>query len=123
MRARDYYVYIMTGRCGLFYTGVTNDLVRRLLQHKAGLAGFTARYQLTRLVYYESTADIRDAIAREKQVKPWRREKKLWLIRQMNPLLLDLSHEILSQALAGGDVCERGDALRRSLHCAALRSG
>ena len=60
-------------------------------EHKLALSEFTARYQMTRLVYYECMPDIRDAIAREKQIKPWRREKKLTLIRRMNPKLLDLS--------------------------------
>lgn len=93
MKRRDYYVYIMTGGGGTFYTGVTNDLARRVQEHKTGLSEFTARYRLTRLVYFESTTDVREAINREKQIKPWRREKKLALIRRMNPRLLDLSLE------------------------------
>ena len=91
--AREYWVYIMTGRCGTFSTGVTNDLFRRVLEHKAGVSAFTERYKLDRLVYFESTPDIREAIAREKQVKPWRREKKLRIIRRLNPRLLDLAWE------------------------------
>ncbi len=90
---REYYVYIMTGRCGAFYVGVTNDLFRRVAEHRAGLCEFTVRYRLTRLVYFESTADIRSAIEREKQVKPWRREKKIRLIRILNPRFRDLSAE------------------------------
>ncbi len=88
---RQFYVYLMTNRSGMFYTGVTNDLIRRVREHKLGLSEFTARYKMTRLVYYECMPDIRDAIAREKQIKSWRREKKLTLIRQSNPKLLDLS--------------------------------
>ena len=102
MNERLYWVYIMTGRCGLFYTGVTNDLVRRVLEHKAGLSEFTARYKLTRLVYHESTPDVREAIAREKQIKPWRREKKPRLIRQVNPRMLDLA-EGWERAVSQGD--------------------
>ena len=88
---REYYVYIMTGRSGTFYVGVTNDLERRVHEHKAGLSGFTSRYRLNRLVYYESTTDVGIAIAREKQLKPWRREKKIRLIKTLNPRFLDLS--------------------------------
>jgi putative endonuclease len=94
MSDRQYYVYIMTNRSGKFYVGVTNDVIRRIHEHKAGLSGFTSRYNMTRLLYYECTNDIRDAISREKQLKPWRREKKLALIRCTNPRLLDLSAEL-----------------------------
>jgi putative endonuclease len=90
---KEYWVYIMTGRCGTFCTGVTNDLFRRVIEHKRGESDFTARYRLDRLVYFESTPDVREAIAREKQIKPWRREKKLALIRQVNPRLIDLARE------------------------------
>jgi len=78
----------------MFYVGVTNNLLRRVYQHKTGLNGFTGRYNMNRLIYYEYTTDVRDAIRREKQLKPWRREKKLALIRRMNPKLLDLSAEL-----------------------------
>ncbi len=88
---RQYYVYIMTGRCGTFYVGVTNNLYRRVAEHKAGLCEFTARYRLNRLVYFESTNDVRAAIEREKQLKPWRREKKIRLIKMLNPRFLDLA--------------------------------
>ena len=84
MSDRQYYVYIMTNRSGTFYVGVTNDLIRRIHEHKAGLSGFTCRYNITRLLYYECTNDVRDAISGEKQLKPWRREK-LALIRRTNP--------------------------------------
>ncbi len=94
MSDRQYYTYIMANRSGMFYTGVTNDLLRRVKEHKDGLAEFTGRYRMNRLVYYESTIDVRDAIAREKQIKPWRREKKLALIRRMNPKLLDLTEKL-----------------------------
>ncbi len=89
----EYYVYMMTGGCGAFYVGVTNNLSRRVAEHKAGLCEFTARYRLTRLVYFESTTDVRSAIEREKQLKPWRREKKIRLVRTVNPRFRDLSAE------------------------------
>lgn len=88
---REYYVYIMTGSCGTFYVGVANNLFRRVSEHKGGLCKFTARYRLTRLVYFESTNDIWCALEREKQIKRWRREKKIRLIKKMNPRFLDLS--------------------------------
>jgi putative endonuclease len=102
--AKEYYVYIMSGRCDIFYTGVTNNIFRRVAEHKAGLCEFTGRYHLDRLVYFESTDDIWSALAREKQLKPWRREKKIRLIRTINPLFLDLSAEwppLEAGALAG----------------------
>ncbi len=89
---RDYYVYIMTNRSGTLYTGATNDLERRMHEHREKLvAGFTKQYSITRLVYYEVVPDVRDAIAREKQIKSWRRSKKLALIRGMNPQWRDLA--------------------------------
>jgi putative endonuclease len=85
---RVYHIYILCGASGVLYTGVTNDLECRVIQHKKKLVqGFTQRYDVTRLVYFEAFGDIRDAIAREKEVKGWRREKKVALIRQMNPKL------------------------------------
>jgi putative endonuclease len=74
------------------YTGVTNDLARRVYQHKQRLVpGFTSRYNITRLVYYEPFGDIRDAIVREKQIKGWLRAKKIALIESMNPEWNDLN--------------------------------
>ena len=91
---RQYYVYIMTGMSRTLYVGVTSNLERRLYEHKGSLApGFTAHYRLNRLVYYETTSDILSAIAREKQVKAWRRSKKMALIRTMNPEWRDLSED------------------------------
>jgi len=89
---RDYYVYIMASRSRTLYTAVTNDLTRRVGKHKLKLLpGFTDRYHIERLVYFEHTGDIRSAIRREKQIKGWVREKKLALIRSMNPGWRDLS--------------------------------
>ncbi len=81
----EYYVYILTNRSGTLYVGVTNDLLRRLYEHKHKLIpGFTKCYNIDRLVYYEHTPDVRAAIAREKQIKRWRREKKVVLIESKN---------------------------------------
>ncbi len=83
---RVYYVYIMASRSRVLYTGVTNDLARRVHEHKQGLIpGFTSKYRTTRLVYSEEFADIRDAIAREKVIKGWVRVRKTRLIEERNP--------------------------------------
>ena len=90
----EYYVYIMANRSGTIYVGVTNNLPRRLYEHKHHLVpGFTDRYNVDRLVYYETTPDVRAAIAREKQIKRWRREKKVALIESKNRDWKDLSAE------------------------------
>jgi putative endonuclease len=89
---KNYYVYILTNEARTLYIGVTNDLERRLYEHKNKLIeGFTKKYNLTKLVYYETTTDIRDAIAREKQLKGWLRIKKITLIEESNPGWDDLS--------------------------------
>lgn len=89
---RQYYVYILGNASGTLYVGVTRDLKRRVWQHKAKcVPGFTTRYRIDRLLYYECTSDVRSAIAREKQVKRWRREKKIRLIEAMNRDWHDLS--------------------------------
>src|ERR1700691_5695424 len=94
MRERYYYVYIMASRSGVLYTGITNSIRRRNAQHKEHkVPGFTACYRCTRLVYYEVFQWVQNAIAREKQIKPWRREKKVALIEQANPNWLDLSEQ------------------------------
>ena len=87
-----YHVYILTNSKGTLYTGVTNNLERRMYEHKHGLAdGFTRRYKVGRLLYYETSDDVRSAIGREKEIKGWRREKKLALIESANPSWVDLS--------------------------------
>ena len=89
---KTYYVYIMANIHGTLYTGVTSDLEKRVYDHKSKLtSGFTKRYNIDRLVYYEETVDIQEAIAREKQVKSWRRTKKIALIQSINPTWKDLS--------------------------------
>ena len=96
MVSKQYYVYILTNKSGTLYTGVTNNLVRRVFEHKnQQVDGFTKRYNLKYLVYYEVTDDVYAAIAREKQIKGWLRAKKLQLINSLNPAWKDLSEEFL----------------------------
>ena len=92
---RQYYVYILTNRKqGVLYTGVTNNLERRIYEHKNKLISvFTSKYNLTILVYFEATIDVSAAIAREKQIKGWLRNKKVALIESENPDWKDLSDE------------------------------
>ncbi len=91
---KTYYVYIMTNKSRTLYTGMTNSLERRVYEHKQKLVeGFTKRYNITQLVYYEAYGDVREAIAREKQIKDWRREKKISLIESLNPTWRDLSED------------------------------
>ena len=88
---RDYWVYILASKSRRTYIGVTNNLPRRLHQHRTGEVHTTARYRLFRLVYAESTSDVRAAIAREKQLKGWLRARKLALISSVNPAWDDSS--------------------------------
>jgi putative endonuclease len=89
---KNYFVYILSSSSRVLYTGITNSLERRAAQHKEkALPGFTQRYNTTRLVYFEVWGNARSAIAREKQIKAWRREKKSALIRQFNPRWEDLA--------------------------------
>ena len=89
---KEYYVYILANKRGVLYTGVTNDLERRVYEHKNKLVdGFTKRYNITQLVYFESTNDVTAAITREKQIKGLLRSKKVDLIKTTNPRLEDLS--------------------------------
>ena len=89
---KQYYVYIATNRSGTLYTGVTNDLLRRMDEHKRKLIpGFTSKYNINRLAYYEESTNINAAIGREKQIKGWIRQKKIDLIESINPNWDDLS--------------------------------
>ena len=92
----QYYVYLMTNRNNtVIYTGVTNDLKRRVYEHKEKLIdGFTKKYNITKLVYFESTNDIYSAIQREKQIKAGSRQKKIDLINSINKEWKDLYNEI-----------------------------
>ena len=89
---RQYFVYMMTNRSRTLYTGVTNDLERRVGQHRSKLVpGFTNKHNITQLVYWEAYNDVRDAIAREKEIKGWLRKKKIAMIESVNPQWDDLS--------------------------------
>jgi putative endonuclease len=88
----QYFVYIMANWAERLYIGMTNDLPRRVYEHQHGLSpGYTSKYHVTRLVYFEETGEVQAAIAREKQLKGWTRAKKLALIEQANPGWVDLS--------------------------------
>ena len=94
----EYYVYIMSSTSNYtIYTGVTNNLVRRVYEHRTGADpdGFTTKYVVKKLVYYESTHDVLSAIEREKQIKSWSRKKKNTLIAGINPAWRDLYPELL----------------------------
>jgi putative endonuclease len=92
---RQYFIYIMASVSGVLYIGVTNNLVRRVSEHKQGWArGFTRQFHVKKLVYFEETGDVRSAIEREKQLKKWRREKKVALIEVTNPYWKDLYDEL-----------------------------
>ena len=87
-----YFVYILSSPTGTLYTGMTNDLMRRMYEHQNKMVdGFTKKYNVIRLIYYEETGDVNQAIFREKQIKGWRRSKKLELVRSVNPTFRDLS--------------------------------
>jgi putative endonuclease len=90
---KKYYVYILTNRPNrVLYVGVTNNIKKRVLQHKQKVhEGFTKRYNVTKLIHYEETEDVRSAIIREKEIKGWLREKKMKLIKDSNPEFEDLS--------------------------------
>ena len=89
---RTFWVYILGSRSGTLYVGVTNDLERRLAEHRMGLTGgFTSRYEVNRLLYFEQTSDVVSALEREKQLKAWSRHKKVALIESIDPGWKDLS--------------------------------
>ena len=91
-QVRTYYVYMLTNATRRLYVGVTNNLERRLYEHKKRLVpGFTRKYKIDWLVYYEQTSDVEAARAREKQIKGWRKSKKVALIETLNPRWRDLS--------------------------------
>jgi putative endonuclease len=91
---KSYYVYILNNPGGMLYIGVTNNLIRRVYEHRQELVdGYTKRYHIHRLLYFEETSDVNVAIAREKEIKSWRRRKKLALVYAMNPTMQDLAAE------------------------------
>ena len=94
----NYYVYIMTNSFGnVIYTGLTNDLIRRVYEHRNHFDknSFTSRYNLEKLVYFETTSDVQSAIEREKQIKSWNRKRKNKLVESRNPNWEDLYESIL----------------------------
>jgi putative endonuclease len=104
MREHRYFVYIMCSNSGTLYIGMTNGIYRRVLQHKRGeIEGFAAKYNCTRLVYYESFDDVRSAIDREKQLKRWVRRKKITLIEARNPRWVDLAEKWGAQMVFAGE--------------------
>jgi len=96
MKEHNYYVYILAkARNSTFYTGVTNDLKRRVCEHKEGIIkGFTKKYNINNLVYYEHYQDINEAIHREKLIKKWKRSIKMEVIERVNPNWEDLYYKI-----------------------------
>jgi putative endonuclease len=118
MGVKRFYAYIMTNRqrSHVLYTGVTGNLLRRVVEHKnKALPGFTSRYNLARLVYYERFAYPDAAIDREKEIKGWRRSKKIRLIESMNPHWYDLAAKWGDLYKPGGDTREIPVRLRPSL--------
>jgi putative endonuclease len=92
MNGKTYFVYILASRSRNLYTGITNHLERRVYQHKKGeIPGFTTRYRIHRLVYFETLGSVNAAIAREKQIKAWTRAKRVALVEKHNPTWDDLA--------------------------------
>jgi len=96
MKDYNYYIYILTNRNNkVMYVGMTKDLKRRIYEHKNKLcAGFTKKYNVDKLVYFEHTSDVESAISREKEIKKWRREKKDMVVKSMNPEWRDLADDL-----------------------------
>ena len=92
MMSKQYYVYLLTTKqYGILYTGITSNLISRIYQHKENLVdGFTKKYNVHKLVYYEIHDDVNEAILREKRIKKWNRKWKINLIEQTNPQWIDL---------------------------------
>ncbi len=102
---RQYYIYLLASQSRTLYVGMTNDLRRRVYEHKTKqLPGFTRRYNIDRLVHFETTSDVRAALEREKEIKAWRRAKKVALIEAANPAWQDLS--------AGWDQGDRTETMK-----------
>ena len=111
-RPRLYFVYILSSRSRNLYTGVTNDVFRRVFQHRNGRASiFTQTYRIHRLVYFERHDDVRRAISREKEIKGWRREKKIALIESINPAWEDLAEKWFSEVQVPRRNAPRDDSI------------
>jgi putative endonuclease len=106
---KKYWVYIVASRTGTLYIGITNNLYVRVLQHKSGeIEGFSSKYHCNRLVYWESSDDVLKTIDREKQLKGWRRSKKIALIEFRNPRWKDLGEKFEAEmAFAGQTITAR----------------
>ena len=94
----QYFVYILTNKNNnVLYTGVTSNLIKRVYEHKNHLdkGSFTDKYNVTKLIYFEQTSDIKAAIEREKQIKSWKREQKIALVMKTNPHFIDLYEHLL----------------------------
>lgn len=93
---KQYFVYILGNERPTLYIGITNNLIRRVYEHKSQkIDGFTKKYKLTKLLYFEAYSNVEDAITREKRLKHWNREWKIHLIRNVNPALNDISSSIV----------------------------
>jgi len=112
MRDHEYFVYIVCSRSGTLYIGMTNNLDRRMMQHKSGeIEGFSSKYHCDRLVYYEKFDDVRKAIGREKQLKGWNRAKKIALIEARNRQWQDLAEKLGARVLFAGQSIKDHSAL------------
>src|SRR4051812_34746805 len=100
-RMRCYYVYILASKSRVLYVGVTNELAMRVDQHRKAVFGFTARYRVNRLVYFETAEQPYDAITREKQLKALNRAKKIALIEKANPTWTDLAIDLFGTGSSG----------------------
>ncbi len=100
---REYYVYILTNKSRTLYTGITNDLERRVCEHKNKLVrGFTSKSNITKLVWFEEFVEVLQAIEAEKKIKGWRRAKKVELIETRNPEWMDLAEDWFAHAAPAG---------------------
>jgi len=118
----EYFVYIMSSRSSTLYIGVTNDLLRRVYEHKEKFVeGFTKRYSINRLVYYKSSENVDSAIAREKQLKGWKRVRKIALIESVNPGWKDLSIELMDIAKEKPDIAKT--VIKRGISVLHSRQG
>jgi putative endonuclease len=104
MTPKKYWVYIVASRSGTLYIGMTNDLHKRVAEHRSGeIEGFSSKYHCDRLVYWESFDDVLKAISREKQLKGWRRSKKIALIEFTNPRWEDLAEKWRAEMSFAGE--------------------
>jgi putative endonuclease len=114
MDEKHYYVYIVASKSRVIYTGITNGLRKRVWQHKSGeMEGFTKQFRCSRLVYFETFHDVRNAIAREKQIKAFRREKNVALIEAENPTWEDLAGNWYENGPLVGLTSSLGVTIRR----------